>query len=152
MRTTRALLWAAGGAVLLFFFDPISGRTRRSRLRQRVPALVRRGGRSAGRLGRVAGAEAYGLKQKAVHLREEPKEDLNDPTIEAKVETELFRDPEVPKGQINVNVQEGVVQLRGEVQSEELIETLVARARGIQGVRDVENLLHLPGTPAPTHN
>jgi hypothetical protein len=152
MRNMRALLWAAGGALLLFFFDPISGRTRRARLAQRVPAFFRRGGRTAGRLGRAAGAEAWGLKQKATHLREEPKEGLNDPTIEAKVETELFRDPDVPKGQINVNVQEGVVQLRGEVSSEEMIEALVEQARGIQGVRDVENLLHLPGAPAPTHN
>lgn len=152
MRNTKALLWAAGGALLLFFFDPSSGRTRRARIVQRVPALLRSGGRALGRLGRTAGAEAYGLKQKATHLREEPKEDLNDPTIEAKVETELFRDPEVPKGQINVNVQEGVVQLRGEVTSHELIEDLVEKARRVQGVRDVESLLHLPGAPAPTHN
>jgi len=87
-----------------------------------------------------------------MHLREEPKPDLNDPTIEAKVETELFREPHVPKGQINVNVQDGVVQLRGEVDRPELIEELVAKARAVQGVRDVENLLHLPGTEAPMHH
>jgi osmotically-inducible protein OsmY len=152
MRKTKTLLWAAAGALLLFFFDPRSGRARRAQLAQRVPAFFRSGGRKAGRVGRAAGAEAYGLKQKAFHLREEPKEGLNDPTIEAKVETELFRDPDVPKGQINVNVQEGIVQLRGEVPVQEMIETLVERARGVQGVRDVENLLHLPGAPAPTHN
>jgi len=97
-------------------------------------------------------ARLAGLAQRVLHLREEPKADLNDPTIEAKVETELFRDAEVPKGQVNVNVQEGIVQLRGEVESQELIEALVAKARSIQGVRDVENLLHLPGTDAPMHS
>jgi hypothetical protein len=32
-----------------------------------------------------------------------------------------------------------------------MIEDLVARTRRIQGVRDVESILHLPGTPAPMH-
>jgi osmotically-inducible protein OsmY len=67
------------------------------------------------------------------------------------VETILFRDADVPKGQINVNVQDGVVQLRGEVPRPEMIEDLVGKARSVQGVRDVENLLHLPGTPAQMH-
>ena len=145
-------LWAAAGALLLFFFDPASGRTRRARLAQRLPALFRRGGSTVGRVAGTAAAEGAALKQKAMHLREEPKPDLNDPTIEAKVETELFREPHVPKGQINVNVQDGVVQLRGEVDRPELIEELVAKARAVQGVRDVENLLHLPGTEAPMHH
>ena len=33
----------------------------------------------------------------------------------------------------------------------ELIEALEAKVRKVQGVRDVENLLHLPGTEAPVH-
>lgn len=152
MRKLIAPLSAVGGALLLFFLDPASGRARRARLEQRLPALFRRGGRAAAQAARAAGAEAYGLKQKATHLSEEPKEGLNDPTIEAKVETELFRDADVPKGQINVNVQEGVVQLRGEVPRPELIEELVEKTRSVQGVRDVENLLHLPGERAPMHN
>jgi osmotically-inducible protein OsmY len=68
------------------------------------------------------------------------------------VETELFRPADVPKGQINVNVENGVVVLRGEVDSWDMVDDLVGRAREVQGVRDVENLLHLPGQPAPTHH
>lgn len=152
MRKLIAPLSAAGAALLLFFFDPASGRRRRAQVGQRVPAFFRRRGRQAGRLARLAGAQAHGLKQRVTHLREEPKEGLNDPTIKSKVETEIFRDADVPKGGINVNVQDGVVQLRGEVPRPELVEELVAKARSIHGVRDVENLLHLPGTEAPTHN
>ena len=152
MRKVIAPLSAAGGALLLFFFDPASGRRRRAQLAQRVPGFFRRRSREAGKLARATGAHAYGLKQKATHLGEEPKGGLNDQTIEAKVQTELFREEDVPKGQINVNVQEGVVQLRGEVPRPELIDDLVEKARSVQGVRDVENLLHLPGTPAPTHS
>jgi osmotically-inducible protein OsmY len=42
--------------------------------------------------------------------------------------------------------------LRGEVDSWEIVDDLVEQARAVQGVRDVENLLHLPGQPAPTHH
>jgi osmotically-inducible protein OsmY len=127
----------AAGALAGYFFDPTSGRRRRATLAQRVPAFFRRRGR--------------GVKQKATHLRQEPKTGvLNDPALASKVETEIFRGPDVPKGQVNVHVHDGVVELRGEVSRPELIDELVARARSVPEVRDVENLLHLPGTPAPT--
>jgi osmotically-inducible protein OsmY len=142
---------AAAIGALTYFFDPQLGRTRRAELRQRVPAFFRRRGREAERLARAASSEAYGLKQKATHVREEPKEQPNDETLAAKVETELFRDADVPKGQININAQDGVVQLRGEVPDEDMIDDLVEKARSVQGVLDVENLLHTPGQPAPMH-
>jgi osmotically-inducible protein OsmY len=89
------------------------------------------------------------MKQKATHLREEPK-DYDDVTLARKVETEIFRPEDAPKGSVNVNVEGGIVYLRGEVERPELIDDLVEKARNVQGVREVENLLHLPGTPAPT--
>ena len=147
MRTPLAAVLGALGA---FFLDPTSGRRRRAELSQRLPAFFRRRGRTLSRAGRAASAEVYGVQQKLTHMREEPK-DLNDSTLTEKVKTELFRDPDVPKGQINVNVQEGVVQLRGEVPRPELMNDLVEKARSIQGVRDVENLLHVPESPAPMH-
>jgi len=145
-----APLAALGGALAGFFFDPASGRRRRAQLGQRVPAFFRRRGRELGRLGRRVGSDVYGVKQKATHRRQEPKPGLlNDPALARKVETEIFRGPDVPKGQINVQARDGVVELRGEVPRPELIDELVERARRIPEVREVENLLHLPGTPAP---
>jgi osmotically-inducible protein OsmY len=138
------------GALLAFFLDPQAGRRRRIETRDRVLATFRRAGRKTARAGRGVAAEAYGVAQKAQHLREEPKE-YDDATLAHKVETEIFRDVEIPKGQININAQEGVIQLRGELPNEEMIEDLVSRVRDVQGVRDVENLLHLPGQPAPMH-
>jgi osmotically-inducible protein OsmY len=55
----------------------------------------------------------------------------------------------VPKGQINVNVEDGVVYLRGELEQPDLIKDLEAQARKVQGVLGVENLLHVPGQEAP---
>jgi osmotically-inducible protein OsmY len=44
-----------------------------------------------------------------------------------------------------------VVVLRGEVADSAMSERLEHGARAIPGVWEVENLLHLPGEPAPTH-
>ena len=81
----------------------------------------------------------------------QPK-DYDDATLKDKVESELFRDEHEVKGAININAQEGVVQLRGEVPSQDLIDVLVERTEKIQGVREVESLLHTPGTEAPMHH
>jgi hypothetical protein len=141
---------AALGAGLAYFFDPDSGRRRRHELVDRTAGAFRRGGRRAERAGRAVGAQVYGMSQQVQHRHEVPK-DFDDATLARKVETEIFRPADVPKGQIVVNVQDGVVQLRGEVDGPELISELVEKARSVQGVRDVENLLHVPGTPAPMH-
>ena len=147
----RKLLGLVGlGAALTYFFDPQQGRRRRAMARDRVAAFFRRRVRQGGRFGRAASAEAEGLAQKAKHLKEEPKPQPDDVTLTRKVETEIFRDAEVPKGQINVNAENGKIYLRGEVGQPELIKDLEDRARKVQGVQDVENLLHLPGTEAPT--
>jgi osmotically-inducible protein OsmY len=84
------------------------------------------------------------------HRRETPKR-YDDTTLARKVETELFRPEDAPKGQVDVSAARGVVTLRGEVGSGELIAELVERTRKVQGVQGVESLLHTPDTPAPMH-
>ena len=138
------------GGLAAYFFDPETGRRRRVVTADRARALVRRGGSRGERAGRALGARAYRMSQRAKHRREQPK-DFDDVTLARKVETELFRPADVPKGKIAVNAADGVVQLRGEADSPEMIDDLVERTRSIQGVRDVENLLHLPNTDAPMH-
>ena len=126
----RFLTFAALGAVLVYFF------------RDKVTR--------PGRLGRIAKSQAFGVKQKVKDLKEADKAQPDDVTLAHKVETEIFRDAEVPKGQINVNAENGVVVLRGEVEEPELIRDLEEKTRNVQGVQEVENLLHTPGTPVPT--
>lgn len=82
--------------------------------------------------------------------REPAEERLNDPALARKVESEIFRGEDVPKGDISVNAEYGVIYLRGQVADRDLMEQLVARARAVDGVRGVENLTHLPSEPAPT--
>ena len=141
---------AAAGAGVLYFVDSISGRRRRKISGDRVAGSVRRAWRRTARAARGVRATAYGTTQRVRHRNEAPK-DLDDVTLARKVESEIFRDPDVPKGQINVNAQRGLVQLRGEVPTADMLTDLVERTRKIHGVRDVESLLHLPGTPAHMH-
>jgi osmotically-inducible protein OsmY len=53
-----------------------------------------------------------------------------------------------PKGKVSVSAVDGVVELRGEVDVEH-IATLGKAALAVDGVRELRNLLHVPGTPAP---
>jgi BON domain-containing protein len=142
---TKRLRFAALGAALVYFFDPENGKRRRKVTADRLAGFLRRQSRKTGDLGQ----RAHALKQRATHLREEPKPQPDDVTLARKVESEIFRDVEVPKGKININAEEGKVVLRGEVDSPELIEELVGKTRKVQGVQDVESLLHTPGEPAP---
>jgi osmotically-inducible protein OsmY len=147
----RRLLGVAGAvAALTYFFDANSGAGRRAMLRDRTLAFFRRRARKGERAGRAVAAEAYGVTQKVQHLKEEDKGPVDDVTLARKVETEIFRGEDVPKGQINVNAEHGVVYLRGEVDSPDMIRDLEEQTRKVQGVSEVRNLLHTPGTPAPT--
>jgi osmotically-inducible protein OsmY len=105
---------------------------------------VRRSERAA----RAVAADAQGAAQKVRHPHEEAKE-YDDATLAQKVMSEVFRGSEMPKEHVSVNAANGVVSLRGEVHSADMIEELAKRTRRVQGVREVENLLHLPesGTP-----
>ena len=140
-------LGTALGALIAYFFDPQNGKLRRHVTYDRTTAFFRRRG---GVAARSVASHAYGVSQKAQHLREEPKE-FDDATLANKVRSEALRGDEIPAGDISVNVQNGVVQLRGQVQRPDLVTTLVERTRKVQGVVDVENLLHTPGTEAPMH-
>jgi osmotically-inducible protein OsmY len=142
---------AALAAAATYFFDPQNGKRRRNMARDRTAALFRRLGRRGERAGRAVAAEATGLAAKAQHLQEEEKPQPDDVTLARKVESELFRDEEVPKGRINVNAENGKIVIRGEVDRPEMISELEERVRKVQGVQGVENLLHVPGTQAPTH-
>jgi gas vesicle protein len=140
---------AAIGAAIAFLFDPQRGRARRAQLVDRSAATLRDVGHQAEHGARRVASTVQG-KIAAVGANGSGEPMPNDASLANKVESELFRDPDIPKGAINVNVEQGVVVLRGEVPDAELGERLEHEARAIPGVWEVENLLHLPGEPAPT--
>jgi BON domain len=145
-----ALVAGAAGAAAMYLLDPAHGRRRRAMLADRSAAALRDAGQQADKARRLAGGRLGGLAQEAFHIGDDPMP--NDASLAAKVETELFRDPSVPKGNININVEDGRVVLRGEVESARQRAALTRRAKGISGVTEVENLLHVPGEPIVASN
>jgi hypothetical protein len=140
---------AMGGAALAYFLDPQSGRRRRHQTRDQLLSLARQGTKRARKLVHHASADAAGTARRAAHaLRRAEDVELDDATLVDKVESIVFRKHDVPKGQININAENGVVFLRGQVEDPGLVETLETRVRNVRGVKDVENLLHASEPPA----
>jgi BON domain len=142
-------------AVLLaiaYFVDPRQGRRRRKMALQRVAGGARHSARAGRRATRHLASEALGAAKRVVHPRSRQSPPADDITLARKVETVIFRPPDAPKATVNVNAVDGVVFLRGVTTTPEQIAELESKVREIPGVRDVENLLHLPGTPVPSES
>jgi osmotically-inducible protein OsmY len=148
----KLLFGAAIGAAAAWFLDPNDGTRRRNVTRDKAMKYARRGKDEAARQATYAGSTIKGKATAAAPGtgREPAAERLNDPALQAKIESEIFRDPDAPKDRVSVNVEEGIAYLRGEVPERSRIERLREAAAKVEGVRGVENLLHLPGEPAPT--
>jgi osmotically-inducible protein OsmY len=144
----KLLFGAAIGAALAYFLDPDRGKRRRNVTRDRLMGLARHTGERLEDQARYATSTAQGLYEKAVHMGGEQGLPADDAALAHKVESEVFRDPNFPKGKININAENGVVVLRGELDRPEEINALEKKVREIPGVYAVENLLHLPDTPA----
>lgn len=138
---------AAGGAGLALLLDPNSGKRRRRIMVDRGMALSRRALRRGVKKADFAAGKAQGAVHEATSTPTTPDDDQ---TLADKVRTEIFRRDDAPKGAVNVSAVNGIVYLRGEVADAAEIERLVSDTLAVPGVLRVENLLHTPGTPAPT--
>jgi hypothetical protein len=136
------------GATLEFFLDPRNGRRRRRLVRDRSRGAMRRRTRQFERQAHYEAGKMVGIAHAITHIAHSGN-DLDDVGLVHKVESELFRDRTIPKGQISINAERGIVVLRGQLQDERQIIRIARATRKVAGVRDVENLLHPPGVPAP---
>ena len=148
------VLWMCIGssvasAMMMYLFDRERGRRRRNTLRDRFAARLRRLSRAMGGAWREAAAETYGVSHRIVHLVPRTTEVTDDETLTQRVESQLFRDRHVPKGNLNITCEHGTVILRGELDTSADIARIEERVRRVPGVRGVQNLLHPRGTPAP---
>jgi len=148
----KLILGAAAGFAAAWFLDPNDGARRRNVARDKALKYARQGKDEAVRRADYAAGQIKGVAvQKApVGGREDAAERLNDPALKDKVESEIFREPDAPKDKVSVNVEDGVVYLRGQLDDREAIERLRDAAGNVEGVRSVESLLHTPDEPAPT--
>jgi osmotically-inducible protein OsmY len=137
------LLAGLAGAAAAYFLDPDRGRGRRIQAADQLGAFARRTGDDVGRVARYVSATASAKAQAWMR----PRSDYmapNDAALKAKVESELFADPSIDKGRLNINVESGVVVLRGTADSEDQIARIVSATRAISGVRNVRDVLRVP--------
>lgn len=145
-RARPYVIGAGAGATVVYLLT----RRRRHLITDRVVSTTRKGSRRVARTTRAGRMHAVGRTKGFLHrLRRPAPEPVDDVTLAHRVESMVFRNADFPKGQISVNAEDGEVFLRGQVERPELIRDLETAVRKVPGVREVENLLHLPGTPAP---
>lgn len=92
----------------------------------------------------VADAAAVASDQERAAARHERRRaELDDRTLTDRVKSEIFRPVDSPKGDVVVDSENGVVHLRGSVATVALRDRLVGDATAVDGVRRVEDLLHV---------
>jgi hypothetical protein len=143
-----ALAGALTGAAAVYFFDPQQGRARRAQFVDWSGARLRRGWRAVNQLGSRAASNGAAFPQRMVSLRSGPRP-ADDLTLRDRVESEVFRNADLPKGQINIDVESSVVTIRGQVDNAFQIASVEKAVLNVPGVAGVENLLHINDTPAP---
>ncbi len=145
-RLTTFVSGAGLGAALVYFLDGQSGSARRAVARDKAGKYARTGGGTVQSAAQSAASQAQGVAARAQNVAtggdSAPTDDV---TLTRKVESEIFRDADAPKGAVNVSAVNGIVELRGQLDDRAQIEALEDKARKVTGVRDVRNMLHLPG-------
>jgi osmotically-inducible protein OsmY len=135
----------AGAIAEYFVFDRRHATRRRHSARERGLAIARRRSRAAVRRARYLEGVAEGVAHRAAHAvpgGNGQREALDDVSLARKVESVAFREAGVSKAHVSVNAENGVVYLRGRLESEREIEDLVRAAAAVEGVARVENMLH----------
>jgi hypothetical protein len=138
-------VFTMGAIAQYFVFDRRHAPRRRHITRERGIAIARRRSRAAVRRARYLEGVAEGVAHRAAHAvpgRDGRREALDDVSLARKVESVAFREAGVSKAHVSVNAENGVVYLRGRLESEREIEDLVRAAAAVEGVARIENMLH----------
>ena len=146
-RLLRALVWTSAGAATVYLFDPDLGRTRRARFKDQVAGRLRRADRNVRGKARYVASTAEGKVQQAT--QSDATAPADDRTLVDKIRSEVLGHAPFENRSVIVDAVNGVVTLRGELPEASLVESLGRAVQDVPGVREVRNLVHLPGSPAP---
>ena len=83
------------------------------------------------------------MKEKVEQKTEQAKAGMSDSWVTSKTKIALFADDRVKGGQVHVQTKDGVVMLRGKVDSAEAKSAALEIAKGIEGVKNVKNELQV---------
>jgi len=149
MRFRTLVTAGLAAAVAVYLLDPISGRGRRARLRDRSAGIARRAGIRAERFSRHARSVTQGRTHQLID-QPEVERAMDDATVADRVRSQVLGRHDVHATELLVNVEDGIVSLRGELGDAGRVDRVIDLTAEVTGVRGVENLIHLPETPAPT--
>ena len=156
MKLRTMFIGGAAAAAVRYLLDPEQGDARRTRVKEQVMSRL---GEVGGRAKGSATSAAQQMKERATELEANATaqtstivvEDLevDDQQLHACVQTDVLGRVDVPKDRIVMNVEDGIVVLRGELDSQAQIDDVLEKVGAVSGVRAIDSLLHVHGTPAP---
>jgi osmotically-inducible protein OsmY len=146
-KVTRLSFWGAAIGAVVYFFDPRSGRGRRTRTKDQVQAKLRRTAQQAEQTASHVGNKAEGVARTVASPTGQAPDD--DKTLVDKIKSEVLGGTDFAGHDVVVDAVDGVVTLRGQVERPEHIEELTSAVQKVPGVNQVENYLHLPGESPP---
>jgi hypothetical protein len=136
------------GAAAAYLGDPDLGRTRRTQLQQKVQGSATDATDQAVDSLRDTAQRTVGGAIDAVPEFTQP----SDAVLLERVRAQAIGPSEVPNAQLVTTVVDGVVELRGKVDTLPQREALLGSVAAVAGVREVRDLTHLPDEPAPTRS
>jgi len=153
----RTVIFAIGlgaGILGMYYFDQHQGRRRRALLRDKAVhfknVMTRNMPQRIEKRGRFFRGVARGVVHHAADaLPFNGHPAVDDETLVARVRSEVLRDQRLKAGEIHIDAYQGCVTLRGQLEHPDEIRKLVRDTAHVEGVREVRNFLHLPGTPPP---
>ena len=127
----------AAAAAAMYLLDPERGRSRRAKLSDQAAALARRAETKA----RAEAEHQKGVVQGLAHDLTEPfrpTPDFDDETLRQKVKSEAIGRWDGPKKDLEVEVDKGVVTLKGNLAAEHM-DQLIRLIKGVPGVASVND-------------
>lgn len=148
MKMRSLVIGGLVGAAIAYLFDPVSGRGRRTRLRDQAMSEMRKTRERAEAKKRHLSNIARGTVSEIASPGPENREP-DDATLTQRIQSEVFGSPDVPKDRIALTVVGGIAELRGELDAQEDVDALFIRVSAVPGVRGVRNFMRIHGADAP---
>jgi osmotically-inducible protein OsmY len=157
MRIRNLALTGLAVAAVAYYFDPVKGSARRSRLRGQVMALT---GKAMPRADRAPLPENVAPESMPEPVETTPEvrpseasalpEDEGDAAIARRIRTRLEERSDLETGGLVIDVVRGVAYLRGELPDRRKFDEVVDLTGSVPGIRRVQSLLHLPDSETVT--
>jgi len=144
----RNILIFLAGVAIGMLFSPDTGRANRAKIRQRFESWEADMRKEEGKIikktnyerGRMTGV-VHNLGRRLRIIGE--RESLDD-VVNQRVKTALGEDPKAPDvPRLNIDTYEGIVTLRGVVDTEKQSKQIAEIAEEVTGVNEVKNLIHI---------